>query len=89
MANALYIFIDELVYGRHSIKARIHITDKELLHLFNKAQELDDDLKKSVIDFLDAFLLKQGLSVLFLLRLHFIAPLITGKLCVVNPLAKG
>ena len=58
----LNISIDELVYGRQNEKARIHITDNELLHLFNKTQDLDDDLKKSVIDFLDAFLLKQGLK---------------------------
>jgi len=61
MAIALDISLDELVYGKQNEKARIQITDNELLNLFNKSQSLDDDLKKSVIDFLDAFILKQGL----------------------------
>jgi hypothetical protein len=51
-----------IVHGPQNEKARVQITDNELLHLFNKTQDLDDDLKKSVIDFLDAFLLKQGLK---------------------------
>ena len=62
MTTTLSSSIDELDYGRQNEKARVQITDNELLQLFNKAQDLDDDLKKSVIDFLDAFLLKQGLK---------------------------
>ncbi|GLR19575.1 hypothetical protein GCM10007940_41910 [Portibacter lacus] len=61
MAAILDITIDELVYGEQNEKAKNQISDNELLNLFNKAQDLDDDLKKSVIDFLDAFILKQGL----------------------------
>ena len=61
MASVLDISLDELVYGKQNEKARNQINDSELLNYFIKTQNLDDDLKQSVIDFLDAFILKQGL----------------------------
>ena len=61
MAAALDISLDELVYGRQNEKARTHIADNELLSLFNKTQSLDEDLKKTVVDLLSAFILKQNL----------------------------
>jgi len=61
MATAFGISLDELVYGKQNEKARNQINDSELLNYFIKTQNLDDDLKQSVIDFLDAFILKQGL----------------------------
>ena len=62
MAAALDISIDELVYGRQNEKARTQISDNELLKLFNKTQSLNDDQKKTVVDLLDAFLLKANLT---------------------------
>jgi hypothetical protein len=58
MAAALDISLDELVYGRQNEKARIQISDNELLSLFNKTQSLNDDQKKTDVDLLSAFLLK-------------------------------
>ena len=48
-------------YGQQNEKARTHITDNELLSLFNKTQNLSDDQKKTVMDLLSAFLLKASL----------------------------
>ena len=62
MAAALDISIDVLVYGRQNEKARIQISDNELLSLFNKTQSLNDDQKKTVVDLLSAFLLKANLT---------------------------
>ena len=62
MASVLDISLDELVYGRQNEKARIQITDNELLNLFNKTQSLNDDQKKTVVDLLSAFLLKANLT---------------------------
>lgn len=62
MAAALDISLDELVYGRQNEKARIQISDNELLSLFNKTQSLNDDQKKTVVDLLSAFLLKANLT---------------------------
>ena len=50
------------VHGTKNEKARVHITDNELLQLFNKTQELADDQKKTVADLLSAFLLKASLT---------------------------
>ena len=62
MSAALDISIDVLVYGRQNEKARIQISDNELLSLFNKTQSLNDDEKKTVVDLLSAFLLKANLT---------------------------
>ena len=63
IAAALDIYHSmSLSMGDKMKKPASKVSDNELLHLFNKTQDLDDDLKKSVIDFLDAFLLKQGLK---------------------------
>ncbi len=62
MTAALDISIDELVYGKSNEKARIQISDNELLNLFNKTQSLEEDQKKSVVDLLSAFLLKANLT---------------------------
>jgi len=62
MANALDMSLDELVYGHQNEKARLHLTDNELLGLFNKTQQLPDDQKKTVMDLLSAFLLKANLK---------------------------
>lgn len=59
---ALEISLDELVHGPQNEKARVQITDNELLQLFNKTQELADDQKKTVADLLSAFLLKASLT---------------------------
>ena len=62
MAAALEISLDELVHGHQNEKARVQITDNELLQLFSKTQELADDQKKTVADLLSAFLLKADLT---------------------------
>jgi len=51
-----------MVYGQQNEKARTHITDNELLSLFNKTQQLSEDQKKTVMDLLSAFLLKANLT---------------------------
>ena len=62
MATVLNVSLDELVYGEQDEKARMRITDNELLNLFNKTQELTDDQKKTIMDLLSAFLLKSNLK---------------------------
>jgi transcriptional regulator with XRE-family HTH domain len=62
IASTLDISLDEMVYGQQNEKARTHITDNELLNLFNKTQQLSDDQKKTVMDLLSAFLLKANLT---------------------------
>lgn len=62
MAAALEISLDELVHGPQNEKARVQITDNELLQLFSITQELADDQKKTVADLLSAFLLKANLT---------------------------
>jgi len=62
MATALDMSLDEMVYGHQDEKARVRISDNELLSLFNKTQQLPDDQKKTVIDLLSAFLLKASLK---------------------------
>ena len=62
MATVLDTTLDELVYGKQNEKARIQISDNELLSLFNKTQSLNDDQKKTVVDLLSAFLLKANLT---------------------------
>lgn len=61
-AITLEIYLDELVHGPQNEKARVQITDNELLQLFSKTQELADDQKKTVADLLSAFLLKANLA---------------------------
>lgn len=62
MAAILDISLDELVYGKQEQKAQNQITDKELLNLFNKAQSLDEDQKKTVADVLAAYLFRANLA---------------------------
>ena len=62
MARSLNVSLDEMVYGKQDQKARTHITDDELLDLFNKTQDLSNDQKKTVVDLLSAFLLKANLK---------------------------
>lgn len=61
MATVLDVTIDELVYGEQNEKAKNQISDNELLNFFVKSQISGKDLWKSVIDLLDAYILKQGL----------------------------
>jgi hypothetical protein len=51
-----------IFYGPQNEKARVQITDNELLQLLSKTQDLADDQKKTVADLLSAFLLKANLS---------------------------
>ena len=62
MATALDLSIDEIVYGLQDEKAQNKIKDTELLNLFNKTQDLNEDQKKTVMDLLSAFLLKANLK---------------------------
>jgi len=62
MSSVLDMSLDEMVYGEQNEKARVRITDNELLNLFNKTQDLADDQKKTVMDLLSAFLLKSNLT---------------------------
>ncbi|MGK0489556.1 MAG: hypothetical protein ACJAXB_002756 [Candidatus Endobugula sp.] len=51
-----------IVHGPQNEKARVQITDNELLQLFSKTQDLADDQKKTVADLLSALLLKASLT---------------------------
>jgi len=62
MATILEMSLDEMVYGQQNEKARVRIADNELLNLFHKSQKLSDDRKKTVVDLLSAFLLKENLT---------------------------
>lgn len=62
MAEVLGISLDEMVYGQSDKKARVQIKDHELLKLFNKTQQLNEDQQKTVKDLLSAFLLKADLT---------------------------
>ena len=61
-AAVLEVSIDELVHGKQDEKARAHLSDHELLRLFNKTQKLEDEQKKTVVDLLSAFLLKADIT---------------------------
>jgi len=43
MSKHLNVLINEFVYCGQNEKARIQISDNELLSLFNKTQSLNDD----------------------------------------------
>ncbi len=60
MAQVLDITLDTLVYGDD--KAQQTLVDDQLLHLFGKAQSLDDSQKQTIIDLISAFVLKADLT---------------------------
>lgn len=62
MAQLLDVTLDELVHGPQEQQANNQISDQELLRLFSKAQQLDNDQKATVSQLLDAFLFKAGIA---------------------------
>jgi len=62
MANVLDVSIDQLVYGLNDQKAKVKITEHELISLFDKTQKLSEDQKNTVIDLLSAFILKANIQ---------------------------
>jgi hypothetical protein len=51
-----------ITHGPQNEKARVQVTDNELLLLFSKTPDLADDQKKTVPDLLSAFLLEANLT---------------------------
>ena len=62
MAQTLDVTLDELVHGPQDQRANNQISDQELLLLFSKAQQLDNEQKATVSQLLDAFLFKAGIA---------------------------
>jgi hypothetical protein len=62
MALGLGVTIDELIYGPSDERAQSQISDEELLKLFNKTQQLNEQQKATVSEVLDAFLFKAGIA---------------------------
>ena len=62
LANALETTTDYLMSGSTSDIANNTISDKELLSLFNKANQLSDDKKVVVKELLEAFIFKSDIQ---------------------------
>lgn len=62
MAQTLDVTLDELVHGPQEQRANAQISDQELLSLFSKAQQLNNDQKATVSELLSAFLFKAGIA---------------------------
>lgn len=62
LANKLGISPDFLLNGSATDIADSTLTDKELLHQFKKAEQLPKDKKNMLIEFVDAFILKQDIQ---------------------------
>jgi transcriptional regulator with XRE-family HTH domain len=62
IATVLGVSSDYLIGGTANDMADITITDKELLRLFKKAEQLPADKKTMLVEFVDAFILKQDIQ---------------------------
>jgi len=62
IANALEVSPDYLLNGTLEEKAADTISDSELLVQFKRVEQLPDDKKRLVKEFLDAFLFKDGIQ---------------------------
>ncbi len=60
-ADILEVSTDMLIYGSEEEKAQSKINDNELLNIFKKTQELNEEDRKCVKTFLKAFLFKQDM----------------------------
>lgn len=62
IAQVLEISPDYLINGTLEDKADSSITDQELLNQFKKIEQLSNDKKKIVKEFLDAFIFKANIQ---------------------------
>ena len=60
MAEALEISIDVLVFGNQSIEDNLQ--DSELINLFKRVENFDNNNKQTIKDLISAFVLKQELK---------------------------